>query len=118
MNSIYKRYLLFLGLCIPARLLLAYMAKIINVKYYNYTATIALIPAIVWLYYYFINPRTTGPETFGAPIWWNNYRLIHAALYITYAILAFNKNRNAYIPLLIDALFGLLVFINYHFINK
>ena len=115
MKSIYKRYLLFLGLCIPIRFLIAYLAKIIDVKYYKYTATIALIPAIVWLYYYFINPRMSGPETFGAKIWWNKYRIIHAVLYINYAILAYQKNKYAYVPLLIDPIFGLTVFIFHHF---
>jgi len=122
MKAIYKKYLLFLGLCIPLRFLLAYMAKVIDVKYYKYTATLAIILAIGWLYFYFVIPNSRGsalgkaPKLGASPVWWNKYRIIHAALYITYAVLAYQKNRNAYVPLLIDPILGLIVFMFQYFI--
>ena len=86
MNSIQKRFALFLGACIPLRLLLVYLAKIIPLNYLHYLGYIALLPAFGFLYLYFTGNRKTGLETQGAPIWWMNIRIIHGLLYLLFAI--------------------------------
>ena len=115
MKIIQKRFLGFLFACIPARLLIAWIAKKVPNKYLPYLGLLALLPATGFLYIYLSGMRKTGGETFGQKIWWNNLRPIHSALYFIFAYLAINKNKNAYIPLLIDVIFGFVSFIVYHF---
>ncbi len=114
MNSIQKRFLLFIFGCILTRSLFVIIAKRIDNKYLPYLGYLALIPAIAWIYIYFFNNRDIGPEVFGGKIWWNELRLIHALLYILFAIYAIQKKTFSYIPLLIDVIIGFVGFINYH----
>ena len=114
MKTIIKRFLLFLLLCIPVRLLLVYIAKTIHNKYLPYLGWILLIPAIGFLYIYGSNSRKTGAEVFGNKIWWNDLRPIHGLTYLIFSILAINKYEKAWIILLVDVLLGLLAFFIHH----
>ena len=114
MNIIQKRFLLFLGLCIPLRFLLAYISKIIDKKYLPYLGIAALFPAIGFIIIYLFDYRKTGIEVFGNKIWWNDLRPVHASLYIMFALLALKKNDYSWFPLAIDVLLGLISFIFYH----
>ena len=114
MNDLQKRILLFLGLCIPSRFLLAYIAKVLPLQYLPLMGILLLGPVIGWIYIYITNSRNSGLETFGAPIWWNYMRPIHAFLYFICALLAFNKNPRAYMLIIIDTIIGLLSFLKYH----
>jgi hypothetical protein len=114
MNDIQKRFLLFIFGCISTRLYLTYRIKnadIENLEYYSY---LALIPMLGWFYLIFIGNRDTGGEVFGDVIWWKNLRIIHLILWTTFFYMAYNKNKNAWIILLIDTIFGLIMFLNYH----
>ena len=115
MNSIQKRFLLFLIGCIGVRFLLVYISKNINKKYLPYMGLMALLPAMGFLYLFLTGKRKTGGEVFGGKIWWIKLRPVHAFLYILFAIMAFKKESNAYIPLLIDVSIGLTAFLYYHF---
>tara|TARA_Y100001970_G_scaffold285211_1_gene404310 strand:+ start:1464 stop:1724 length:261 start_codon:yes stop_codon:yes gene_type:complete len=68
----------------------------------------AIVPGLGFLYFYFSGTRKTGPETFGKPIWWNTLRPIHGILYLIFAYMAINKNHDAWIVLLIDAIIGVI----------
>lgn len=124
LNNIQKRFILFLGLCIPIRIMISYVAKEYTNVNFNGISLIkllgylALFPVLGWLYIMFISPRDTGPETFGGKIWWGYLRPIHILLYIIFIILALSDNKknnsNAWIALLIDVIVGLLGFIIYH----
>jgi hypothetical protein len=59
--------------------------------------------------------RKTGTEVFGEKIWWNDIRPVHGLLYLLFAYLAINKNKNAWLILLFDVLFGLSMFLNNHY---
>ena len=111
----YKRYILFLGVCIMIRLSLVFLAKFINKKYLPYLGYLALIPAIGFLNIYFFSPRETGPEVFGDKIWWNELRIVHAALYLLFANYAIKKKSYSYIPLAIEVTIGLISFLIKHF---
>ena len=117
MNNLHKRYLLFLIGCIGSRSLLVLLAKTLKPAYLPYMGALALLPAFGFLYIYFTDSRKTGAEVFGDKIWWNDLRPLHGMLYILFAYLAITKNSNAYIPLLIDVIIGLLAFLNYHFLK-
>ena len=114
MNNIIKRHLLFLFGCIMTRLFLVYLAKNFRDKNLMYMGFLGLIPAIGFSYIYLTGSRKTGGEVFGNKIWWNSLRPVHAILYFTFAILAINKNKKAYIPLLVDVNIGLFAFLSYH----
>ena len=64
MNTIQKRFLLFLGGCIPARLALVGLAKYLPNKYLPYLGYITLLMALGFLYLYFTGSRKVGQETF------------------------------------------------------
>ena len=117
MNTIQKRFLMFLIGCIGTRSLFVYLAKNASEKYLMYMGYLALLPAIGFLYIYFSGARKTGAEVFGEKIWWNNLRPIHSALYFTFAYNAINGNPNAWIYLLIDVVIGLISFLTFHFYN-
>jgi hypothetical protein len=110
-----NQLLLFLIGCIGVRLAIAYIAKNVSPDKLPYLGYLALLPALGWLYIYFVSPRDTGPEVFGGKIWWNQIRPIHAMLYILFAIYAIQKKPYSYIPLAVDAVFGLSAFLFFHF---
>jgi len=115
MKDIQKRFLLFLLLCIPIRIIFVLVAKTINKKYLPYCGYIGLIISIGFAYIYIFNKRKTGNETFGKKIWWNSLRPIHSLIYLIFAYLAINKKKTAYIPLLFDVIIGLISFLIYHY---
>lgn len=51
----------------------------------------------------------------GGVAWWGKFRILHGLTYLVAAVLAFNKNRSAWIPLIIDVLMGLVLFLNHRF---
>ena len=118
MNTIQKRFLLFLIGCIGSRLLLVYIAKTINIQLLKYMGYVLLLPAFGFFYIYFTGIRKTGAEVFGDKIWWNDLRPIHGLLYLLFAYNAINGNKNAWMYLFIDVLLGLTSFLTYHFILK
>ena len=77
---------------------------------------LALLPAIGFIYIYMTDSRQTGPEVFGDKIWWNNLRPIHGLLYSLFAYNAITGNKNAWIYLLVDVVFGVLMFLVHHFL--
>jgi hypothetical protein len=109
MNSIQKRFLLFLFGCIPTRLAFVYIAKTISLQYLPILGYLALFPAIGFIYLYISGSRKTGPETFGDKIWWNHLRPIHALFYLLFA--------TAWTYLMYDVMFGLFSFLIFHYIN-
>jgi membrane protein insertase Oxa1/YidC/SpoIIIJ len=115
MNNIQKRFLLFIFGCVVARLLFVYIAKNIKSKYLPILGYLSLIPAFGFIYIYYNNLRKTGQEVFGDKIWWNDIRHIHSFLYFLFFFMAINRNKNSWIVLLIDVLFGLTMFLKFHY---
>lgn len=118
MNTIQKRFLLFLIGCIGTRMFLVYIAKNINIDYLKKMGYLFLLPAIGFTYIYLTGSRKTGAEVFGDKIWWNDLRPIHALLYFLFAYYAINGNKESWKFLLIDALLGLNSFLIYHMLLK
>ena len=117
MNHLQQRMLMFLIGCIGVRSLFVIIAKYVNTQYLKYMGYLALLPAIGFIYIYLTGSRKTGPETFGEKIWWNNLRPIHSMLYFLFAYNAINGNKQAWIYLLVDVLFGLISFLIHHYVN-
>ena len=91
MNTIQKRFLAFLLLCIPVRIGFVFIAKKVDKKYLPYLGYLTILPAIGFAYIYIFGKRKTGGETFGQKIWWNNLRPIHSILYFIFTYLALKK---------------------------
>jgi hypothetical protein len=117
MNTIQERFLLFLFGCIGTRSLLVYLAKNSSILYLKYMGYLALLPAIGFIYLFLSGSRTSGAETFGAKIWWNNLRPIHGIIYFLFAYNAIIGNQSAWKYLLVDVIFGLISFLTFHFYN-
>jgi len=114
MDTIYKRFFLFLIGCIGTRILFVIIAKNIYNKYLPYLGYLAMVPAIGFIYIYLTNSRQTGAEVFGGKIWWNNIRPIHGLLYGMFAYNAIKQNSGAYKYLLVDVIIGLISFLMHH----
>ncbi len=117
-SPIQKRFLLFLLLCIPARLIITALAKYIPLKYLPLMGIVFAVIGVSFLYLNMFNKRMTGVETGGDVIWWHDLRPVHGFLALIFAILAISKVRDAWVVLLIDTLFGLVSFLAYHIITK
>jgi hypothetical protein len=117
MNNLQKRFLMFLIGCIGARSLFVIIAKYINKKYLKYLGYLALLPGIGFMYIYLSGVRNTGLGAFGEKIWWNNLRPIHSILYFLFAYNAIIGNKQSWIYLLVDVLFGLINFLIHHYVN-
>lgn len=115
MNTLQKRFLAFLLLCIPIRIIIALIAKYVDKKYLPYLGYLAIIPAIGFAYIFIFGKRKTGGETFGQKIWWNHLRPVHSFMFALFAYLAINKNTNSYLVLLGDVSIGLVSFLHYHY---
>jgi len=111
-----NRKVVFLLGCIPARILLAYIAKKTPRDKQIYLGIIFLAIGLTFLKLYFLNERTTSPEAQGE-VWWAKYRIIHGLLYLTAAILAFKKDDRVYVPLVIDVLVGFSIFVKKELLN-
>jgi hypothetical protein len=114
LNNIQKRFLLFLGICIPLRFVIAYVAKIIPLQLLPLLGIPFLIFGLVFMYLFLTNSRTTGAETMGDIIWWNDLRPLHAGLHILFAVMAFKRNPQAWKVLIVDTSIGLIAFFAYH----
>ena len=117
MNTLQKRFLAFLLLCIPVRIGFVFIAKKVDKKYLPYLGYLAILPAIGFAYIYIFGKRKTGGETFGQKIWWNDLRPVHSIFYLIFAYLALSKNKEAYVPLLYDVIIGFISFISHHYIE-
>ena len=113
MKDYYKVYL-FLGICIPIRILLVFLVKDIipddDLKYVSiplFLISIGFIRAMMY--------RQTAFESSGkgGKVWWNHMRPLHAILYLTAGILAISEPKDTWIPLLVDVVIGILAYIVY-----
>jgi hypothetical protein len=107
MNTIQKRFLLFLIGCIGTRSLFVYLAKNANKTYLQYMGYLSLLPAIGFFYIFLTGSRKTGQEVFGDKIWWNNLRPIHGVMYFLFAYNAIKGNPFSWVYLLADVIIGL-----------
>ena len=114
LTHIQYRFILFLFGCIGSRLALTYISAYAPVSILKIIGYITLLPVIGWFYIIFIGKRDTGMEVFGDKIWWKSVRPIHMIFWAIFSYLAITGNKNAWIVLMTDTLFGLGAFLVHH----
>lgn len=105
-----NRNQLYMFCCIPLRLCISLIPLYIPMKYNIIIATILLLPAFGFLFLYATNQRLYAYESSNGKTWWKEYRLFHGMLYLTSGLYMFRKSRLAFVPLLVDVLFSLVVY--------
>lgn len=116
MSTIIKiRFFLFLVFCIGSRLTITLFSALGPRWLLRIIGVFALIPVVGWFYIIFIGKRDTGLEVFGEKIWWKRIRPIHMLLWAFFAYMAITGNKNAWIVLLVDTLFGIGAFLQHHY---
>ena len=107
-----QRLWAFLLACIPLRIAILLAPLYLNKEWLPYYGGLILIMSMNFLYLYFGNLRLHAFEA-GGDTWWAKYRLIHGLLYLTASIYLFQQKRIAYLPLAIDVLVGIGLFIKH-----
>lgn len=115
MTPLQKRFALFLIGCMGIRIALALFAMQASPSLLRIMGYIALLPALGFTLIYFFDLRKTGAEVFGAPIWWNSLRPVHAILYFLFAYMAINERKEAWYVLLADVAIGFAGFVTHHY---
>lgn len=108
-----QRILYFLIGCIGVRTIPAISPLYTPKNWLPVLGLLTLLIGTSLVYLYFTNGRMNAPEG-GGVTWWANYRLIHGLLYLCASIYLFQKQRLAWIPLTMDVLLGLIIFISRH----
>jgi len=117
MNTLQKRFYLFLFGCIGVRTLFTVAAANVSAATLQIFGFIALLPVLGWLRIMLFGERNTGPEVFGGKIWWQNLRPVHTLLWAGFAYRAIYGFTSAWRLLAIDTLIGLGAFLFHHYAN-
>lgn len=112
MSGINKRVCLFFLICIPIRLLLAYIIYRVNPEHLKYVGYITTIIAGLFIISYInFNPVKKNKGAFGGKIWWNDMRAVHGCIYLLFSLFAIKKNINAWKILIADVIVGIIAFL-------
>tara|TARA_B100000963_G_scaffold348556_1_gene356318 strand:+ start:40739 stop:41095 length:357 start_codon:yes stop_codon:yes gene_type:complete len=117
MNNKKSIIFLFIFGCFLARTMIAYTAYIITIKYLNYLPLAGYVGLIISLGFAYNIVMGRNKGAFNQRVWWQNYRYIHSLIFFIFALLAINKNQEAYKLLFLDALLGLLFFMRKRLLN-
>ena len=109
-----NRFMYFLLLCIPLRIILAIIPIYLDKKHFQLYGILLSLIMINLFYLYFNNLRLNAPEG-GGTTWWADFRLLHASLYMCAVIYAFQRKRITWVPLIADVLLGIVLFVHHHF---
>jgi hypothetical protein len=103
--------LLVLFGCIPLRIFIAYISTRIPEEHLQLFAIPLLLIGLGFLFVYFTGSRMNAPESGTGKAWWSDLRILHGMLYLTAAVYALQKKNTVWIPLTIDIVFGIIVFL-------
>ena len=106
----------FLLLCITSRIILCLIPIFVPKNILFYYGFILSIISFIFIYLFITDSRLNAFEAAGKT-WWENYRLIHGLLFLCAAIYSINEDTTASLPLCIDVILGLILFINKRFLQ-
>ena len=104
-----QRIKYFLLGCFPTRLILAFMAYMIPLRFLPILGILVGIMAMGFFYNYLFSKSLVG--FFGGKVWWEHLRLVHSLTLGLFSYLAITQNKRAYSILVIDAFIGLGAFL-------
>jgi hypothetical protein len=124
MNDKKTRIILFFFVCMVVRIGLILLAKYLNTKYLPYMGLVTLIMGLGFTYIYLFGHFKSNPNVggFGGSVWWNNLRIVHGLLYISFSVIALLtlnkkfKDNKAWVILAVDILIGFISFVNKYFL--
>ena len=102
------RAILFIWFCIPTRLFLAWLPQVMP-RHLRKLGLIVSMMAAGTLYLAVTNGRMNAVES-GGKTWWAPFRFIHGALLSAAAAMLIKNDKNASLPLAIDAMIGIAAF--------
>ena len=115
MNSTNNSINYFLFGCMPMRIVLSLAPLYLEKKTLFYYGILLSIIAVAFLYLYLANKRLNAFEA-GGDTWWAKYRLIHGLLYGAGAIYSLQGDKIASLPLVVDTILGLGLFVQKRFL--
>ena len=115
-NNLY-RGCVFIFFCLGSRLLLAYIAyKYIKYSIVKYSLILfTIITSIIWLYYFFIKPRTFSKLS--GKVWLNKMRIIHSTTYLIFAYLLLTNKNWAWKLLVFDVIIAFIAWVSHRIFN-
>jgi hypothetical protein len=123
LSKLHKRIILFLFICIPSRLLIAYLGKKFESgKKLNriILSLITFIMGLGFLKIYFIGSEKADAQLEWAGverIWWDNLRIAHGVCYIFFSVFNFLNYTNSWFFIIAEVSFGLLAWIRQIFLK-
>lgn len=111
MLSTRQSIMYFLLGCMPVRILLTMLPFYISDTMLFYYGLILGAIAGSLIYLYFTSTRMNAFEA-GGYTWWADFRLLHGLLYLAASIYALQGLPVAWLPLFVDTLLGLALFID------
>ena len=106
-----RRALLFFLVCLVVRSLIPLGMIYVHKSYLKYISVVLFAWSVGFMDAY-LNGSKRDTGFFGGDKWWIKNNLVHAVMYLTSAVLAFQMNKKAYIPLVVDVVFSLVMYIN------
>lgn len=104
---------LFLTVCIPARIGIAALPVLVHKKHLPYLGAVLLTIGLGFQWLFWTNSRMTAPEA-GGPVWWHNLRVVHGMNFILAGAFALKHKREAWIPLAVDVVLGIMAHVNHY----
>ncbi len=104
----------YLFACIPIRLSIALLIYYLPEKYIKYTIPIFILSILLTSFKYIqyeMNNNQIG--AFGQKVWWNNIRLLHIIILISYISCIYFKQDIYRIIMFIDLILGMSMYIYY-----
>lgn len=107
------RIILFLTVCMTVRLALAIFAKMLSPTYLPIMGILTLFVSAGFLYTFLFSKKPIG--AFRGKLWWNNMRLVHSIIYLTFSVCAIMRKSWSWMILLFDVFVGLCAFLFHYF---
>ena len=104
------RTVLYLTICVPIRLVLAYMPIYLADTHRPYLATLTGAMSLGMLCLALGNDPSTQTGFFGGHAWWAPYRVVHGMILLLATVLLLRRDKNASVLLLVDVLVGLVIY--------
>ena len=115
MTSRTNRIFLYTCVCLVVRILLVYLVYSTKEKatYQNIAALISALIGLSFVWQYLYSKKELG--FFGGKVWWKQLRVLHAFLFLLFAVLVLNGYKDACLVLIPGLVFGIIGFIQNYF---